>query len=74
MPDQTADWPSIFQYATEDLSTSGDGYWLFAPMLAGEIELFQVSAMIVGEMVEAFAITVVTPDGVRCHETYGTRG
>ena len=74
MTDQTPDWPSIFQYATDDLSTSGDGYWLFAPMLTGEIELFQVSTMVVGEMVEEFATTVVTPAGVRRHATHGMRG
>jgi len=70
----TQDWRSVFQYATDDLAATGDGYWLFAPMVGTELELFQASVMVVGDSVQSFATTVVTPDAVRRHEVQTPRG
>ena len=70
----TQDWRSFFQYATDDQAASGEGYWLFAPMVGTEIELFQASVMVVGDSVQSFATTVVTPEAVRRHEVQTPRG
>ena len=65
MTDSTTSCRDFYQYATPEPTDKLDGYWLFATPLDGEIELFQVGTMVVGDQVRHTVAAVVTPDGVR---------
>ena len=59
-----ADWPGVFRYDAPKHDTDGEGYWIFAPIIGGEIELFQLSFVSLGERLRELRFTVTTADGV----------
>lgn len=52
-------WDDVYRYAPEGVPQT-DGYWVFAPMLDGEVELFQLGTMLTGNDLTSFATAVVT--------------
>ncbi len=64
MTSNEADWPSVFGYEALKRDTDGEGYWIFAPALSGEIELFQLSIVTLGKHFRELRFTATTADGV----------
>ena len=59
------DWQGFFQYHTDDSDRKVDGYWLFAPMLSGDIELFRIGVMVKGTQVQRCGASIVKAGEVR---------
>ena len=57
------DWRDVFQYDAAKQGAEGEGYWIFAPFLEGEVELFQLSCLLFAGGLRELRTTVVTPDG-----------
>ncbi len=71
-----ADWPDVFRYDAPKRDTDGEGYWIFAPIIVGEIELFQLSVVSLGERLRELRFTVATADSVhdfRLHPEPGAK-
>ena len=64
MSGKGADWPGVFGYQAPKRDTDGEGYWIFAPALSGEIELFQLSIVTLGSHFRELRFTATTADGV----------
>lgn len=56
------DWRGVFGYDAPKRDTDGEGYWIFAPMIAGDIELFQLSVVSLGERLRELRFTVATAE------------
>ncbi len=65
MSSGSVNWREVFQYGISPGPGQGEGYWVFAPFLDGEIELFQLSVLSIGDALRNLRTTVVTPDGAR---------
>ena len=65
MPEPVSDWDAVYQYGASETGQT-DGYWLFAPVCDGEVELFQLGTILAGDRAVSFSTAVVTSSaGVR---------
>lgn len=59
------DWRKVYQYSGSKAGKEGEGYWLFAPFLKGEIELFQASFLLNASGLMSVSSSVATSTGSR---------
>ena len=59
-------WEDVYRYAPQGVEQT-DGYWVFAPMLDGEVELFQLGTLLNGDTTTSFATAIVTSTGGAQH-------
>jgi hypothetical protein len=62
MPEHSADWDAVYRYGPSGTGQT-DGYWVFAPVHDGDVELFQMGTILAGETAVSFATAVVTASG-----------
>ena len=48
MPEHSVDWDAVYRYGPPGTGQT-DGYWVFAPVHDGDVELFQMGTILAGE-------------------------